>query len=84
MRSLHGLEIVDPKDDIAAGYDAPVIWEGLGILSYAIAPYYKSDHPESADIDTCVAYFEANNIPYKTLSDGEAIVINGAEEKTIH
>jgi dipeptidase E len=52
------------------------------ILDYAIAPHYKSDHPESADIDKCVAYFKENNIRYKTLRDGEAIIINGENEES--
>lgn len=78
--SLRGIELVDPKDPVSEGYDSEVIWEGLGLLDYAIAPHYKSDHPESADIDKCVEYFEKNNIPYKTLRDGEAILVDGAEE----
>lgn len=78
--SLRGLELVDPKDEIAEGYDKEVIWSGLGLLGYAVAPHYRSDHPESEDIEKCVEYFKTNNIPYKTLRDGEAIVINGDQE----
>lgn len=78
--SLRGIELVDPKDEIAEGYDKEVIWSGLGLLDYAVAPHYRSDHPESEDIEKCVEYFKANNIPYKTLRDGEAIVINGDQE----
>lgn len=81
--SLKGIELVDPKDDVSEGYDKTVIWDGLGILDYAIAPHYKSGHPESADIEKCVDYFKENNIPYKTLRDGEAIVVNGKEEKIV-
>lgn len=43
--SLHGIELVDPKDETAEGYDTEVVWDGLGILGYAVAPHYKSDHP---------------------------------------
>ncbi|MCA9349317.1 Type 1 glutamine amidotransferase-like domain-containing protein [Candidatus Saccharibacteria bacterium] len=78
--SLRGIELVDPKDEIAEGYDKEVIWSGLGLLDYAVAPHYRSDHPESQDIEKCVEYFKTNNIPYKTLRDGEAIVINGDQE----
>jgi dipeptidase E len=81
--SLNGIELVDPKDDVSEGYEKDVVWEGLGVLGYAIAPHYKSDHPESADIDKCVDYFQENSIAYKTLRDGEAIVINGDEEKIL-
>ncbi len=81
--SLKGIEIVDPKDDVSEGYDEAVVWDGLGVIGYIIAPHYKSDHPESADIDKCVDYFKEKDIPYKTLRDGEAIVIKGNEEKLV-
>lgn len=81
--SLKGIELVDPKDDVSEGYNKAVVWDGLGVLEYAIAPHYKSDHPESADIDKCVDYFIENGILHKTLRDGEAIVINGDEEKIV-
>lgn len=79
--SLRGLEIVDQPELITDGYQKEIIWDGLGVLNYSIAPHYKSDHPESADVDKEVAYMEAHNIPYKTLRDGEVLVINGEEEK---
>lgn len=81
--SLKGIELVDPKDEIADGYDEKVIWDGLGVLSYAIAPHYKSDHLESDDIQRCVEFFTDNHILFKALRDGEAIVIQGGSEKII-
>ena len=51
------------------------IWEGLGFLTYMILPHYDSDHPESADIEKEVKYCKDNNLPYKTLRDGEVIII---------
>lgn len=81
--SLHGIELVDPKDETAEGYDTEVTWDGLGILGYAVAPHYKSDHPESEDINKCVEYFTDNHILFKTLRDGEIIVINGDSEKIV-
>ena len=52
-----------------------ILWEGLGILDHIILPHYKSDHPESADIDKEVEFCKRNNIPFKTLRDGEVIII---------
>ena len=77
--SLRGIELVDPKDEVSGEYEKPVIWDGLGVLPYAVAPHYKSDHPESADIDKCVEYFKENGMAYRTLRDGEAILVNGEE-----
>lgn len=51
------------------------IWEGLGHLDYMILPHYKSNHPESELIDKEVIFCEKNNIPYKTLKDGEVIIL---------
>ncbi len=79
--SLKGIELVDPLDEIAEGYDKEIIWEGLGLLDYALAPHYKSDHPESEDIQKCVEYFTDNHILFKALRDGEIIIINGDESE---
>lgn len=81
--SLLGCEIVDPKDETVKGYDEPLVWEGLGVLNFAFAPHYKSDHPESEDVSKYVEYLEENHMAYKTLRDGELIVINGDQEKLI-
>mgnify|MGYP001574655138 CR=1 FL=1 len=78
--SLHGYEIVDPVDITAEDYEKEIIWEGLNIVPYAFSPHYKSDHPESADVDKEVAYMQENNIPFKTLRDGEVIVTEGDKE----
>lgn len=80
---LHGIELVDPPDVVPDGYDPEIIWDGLGILPYGIAPHYKSDHPESAGIDQAVAYYIENHIPFIALRDGEAIVVNGDHEEIV-
>lgn len=74
--TLRGIELVDNPEELPEGYDAPVIWEGLGLYDKSIAPHFKSDHPESTAIDKVVAYFETNNLPYVPLRDGEVIVVN--------
>lgn len=80
-KSMKGLEIVDDPFIIPEGYKSDFSWDGLGILDYHVAVHYKSDHSESADIDKEIEYCEKNNISYKTLSDGEVIVVNGEETK---
>jgi dipeptidase E len=80
-KSLKGLEIVDDPHIVPEGYKEDFNWEGLGILDYYVAVHYNSDHPESSDVDKEIEYCQKNNIPYKTLSDGEVIVINGEEAK---
>jgi dipeptidase E len=62
----------DPTIDPYGGMTAP-IEEGLGLLPFLILPHYRSEHPESAAIDACVAFCEAHGIAYRTLRDGETI-----------
>jgi len=73
--SLRSLEIVD--DPLINPYKGltETIWEGLGILDYLIIPHYKSDHPEAMKVDETVEYCKKNNIAFKTLKDGEVIII---------
>lgn len=78
--SLHGAELIDDPNIVPEGYESPIIWDCLKVLPYAIAPHYKSDHPESAAIDKSVVYLIDNHIPFIALRDGEAIVRNGEKE----
>ena len=52
-----------------------MIWEGLGIIDYVIVPHYKSVHLESEIMEEVVEYLIENKIPYKTLRDGEVIIV---------
>ncbi len=73
--SLKGMEIVDDLNVSADGYKSSVIWEGLGILDYSFIPHFESIHPESAKVGESVDFLKKNNIPFKTLHDGEVIII---------
>jgi dipeptidase E len=73
--SLKALQEVDNPDIMPYEELKEVIWDGLGIFDYIILPHYKSDHPESADIDKEVEFCKKNNISFKTLRDGEVIII---------
>ncbi len=73
--SLIALEQVDDPDIMPYEESKETIWEGLGILDYVILPHYKSDHPESVNVDKSVEFCEKNKIPFKTLKDGEVIII---------
>jgi dipeptidase E len=74
---LEGLEDISDPNVVPAGYDEQVVWDGLGFLPFRLAVHYKSDHPESAGVEREVAFYEANSIPYRTLRDGEALVVQG-------
>lgn len=73
--NFKALQIVDnPKDKPYKEFQE-TIWEWLGYLDYIILPHYKSEHPESENIDKEVEYCQKNNIPFKTLKDWEVIII---------
>lgn len=72
--TLKGLDIVDDPNAQVYG-DVPTIWEGLNLIPYSIAPHYQSNHPESAGVEKELEYMQENNLPYKTLRDGEVLVI---------
>ncbi len=68
-------QVDDPAQTPYKEIDEP-IWTGLNILDYIILPHYRSDHPESEDIEKEAEYCEENDIPYKTLKDGKVIIMD--------
>lgn len=81
--NLHGVELVDDPNEVPDGYNPEIVWDSLNILPYWVAPHYKSDHPESEDIDKSVQYMIDNHMPFIALRDGEAIVIHGSSQKVV-
>jgi dipeptidase E len=81
--SLRGLELVDRPDVTPTGYEPKLIWDGLGLLPYFVAPHYRSDHPESADVEKLVQYYVDSALPFKALRDGEVILVNGVDEEIV-
>ena len=73
--TLKGFHLTDDINQKPYGEAYQTIWDGLNILEYATVPHYKSNHPESERIDKTIEYMINNKIPFKTLRDGEVIVI---------
>lgn len=74
--SLKGVDMVDDPSMVPAGYDAAIVWEGLGLVPYAIVPHYKSILPESEDVDRLVQHYIDHQILFKALRDEDVIIIN--------
>ena len=72
--SLKGIELADEPEKVTEVYGKEVIWDGIGLIDYSIAPHFDSDHPESQMINEAIKYFEQEGIPYKPLRDGEVII----------
>ena len=72
--SLRGLHLVDDVNVVTEEYSGEVLWDGLCLVPYCLAPHYKSDHPESSRIDQVVEYFIGNKMPFVALRDGEVLI----------
>lgn len=73
--SLKGLELIDDITRHPYPQQNELIWEGLNLIDYSIIPHYKSAHAESELADKLVQQYKKDGTPYKTLSDGQAIII---------
>lgn len=72
--SLKGYELVDNPQKVPEGYKSDVEWQGVGLLSWAFAPHYKSNHPESESVSLLVEHFKKADIEHKAVSDGDVII----------
>jgi dipeptidase E len=81
--SLEALADVSDPLEVPPGYAPEVVMEGLRLLPYSLVVHYRSDHPESKAVEAEAAYYERNGMPYRTLSDGEALVIDGARHEVV-
>lgn len=74
--SLKGLETVDDPTLVGEGYPKETIWEGLNMIDFAFAPHFESPgHPETELVNKEVEYYKKLGIKYKTLHDGEVIIL---------
>lgn len=73
---LDGIHLMDNPEDLPAGYDPGVPPTTLNLVPFRIVPHWRSNHPETGAADVAVEYMEHHRLPYQTLRDGEAIVID--------
>lgn len=77
--SLIGLELVDDANEVTRTYGEPPIWDGLKVLDFAFVPHVDSPgHPETEAMNHVIEYYQAHGIPYRTLRDGEVLVVDGS------
>ena len=69
--TLRGLHLVDDPIAVPTGYSDATVWEGLSFVPFAIAPHYRSPHPESGLNENVIDYFIENKVPFIALRDGE-------------
>jgi dipeptidase E len=82
--SLRGLELVDDAEAVTRAYGSSPLWDGLGLLQEAFVPHYRSPgHPETPAMEAVVTRYRAEGIPYRTLHDGQALLVNGPDTKVV-
>jgi dipeptidase E len=69
--TLRGLQFADDHVTAPPGYSPEPIWEGLGFVPFAIAPHYRSAHPESGLIEDVIDAYIKGKTPFIVLRDGE-------------
>jgi len=81
--SLRALDHVSDPIEVPEGYDSAVVWDGLQILPFSLVVHFQSNHPASAAVESEIEFYERNHIPYRTLRDGEALVVDGERSEVV-
>lgn len=76
--TLKGVHLMDDPHAVADGYDPEPQWEGMRLVDHAIVPHFQSEHPELDAAERAAAWLNQKNIPFRTLRDGESIIIDKA------
>ena len=74
-KSLEPISRVDAPNNFPYPENQETIWSGLGQFEHTFMPHFESDHSESEIIGKEVERCIENSWPYKTLRDGEVIII---------
>ena len=82
--TLNGIDILDDPNVVPAAYKSEVVWDGLGLIDYSIVPHFESDHRETEFASKAVEYFKKNVLPYRTLHDGDVILVNGSSTEFLN
>ncbi len=75
--TLLGVEFGDDPEIVPEGYADEDVWDGLSLVPYSIVPHYESDWE---GYERMTEVLEEAGLPYKTLNDFQALIINGAQE----
>jgi dipeptidase E len=80
---LKGIDLVDDPGLIPDGYLEDVTPQTLQLVPWQVVPHWRSDHPESADAEKAADYLRHSGLNFRTLRDGEAlVVVNGKSRVT--
>ncbi len=72
---LEGIHLIDDRGIIPEGYLEDVTPQTLHLVPWRIVPHWRSDHPESADAEKAAEYLRHSGLDFRTLRDGEALIV---------
>jgi dipeptidase E len=80
LRGIEGGE--DDPNYVPRGYPSEVVWDGLGVLPFAIAPHYGAEAGGGGSTPMSDYYIE-HHLPFVALRDGQALVLDGDQSEVV-
>jgi len=74
---FEGIHLIDDADVVPPDYPAGAEPRALGWVPWRVVPHWSSDHPEANAASQAVEYLLQAELPFRTLRDGHAIVVDG-------
>ena len=72
----------DDPNYAPSAYQKEALWDGLGLLDFVLVPHYKS--PAIAEsIEGYIKYLKKHQIPFKTIEEEQALVIQGSKQEVL-
>jgi len=66
----------DKPNIVPKNYTPEIIWEGLDLINFYIVPHVGNKEFGNGP-QSMIDYYEKKKLPYKKISDGQVITING-------
>ncbi len=80
---LEGIHLMDEPDALPDGYPKDVRATTLGWVPWRVVPHWRSHHPEAPLAELAVEHLLHAGLPFRTLRDGQAIVVEGNESRLV-
>jgi dipeptidase E len=81
---LEGIHLMDDPAFIPEGYREDVTPQTLHLVPWRIVPHWRSDHPKSVDAEKAVEHLRPSGLDFRTLRDGEALIVANGESRVSH
>jgi dipeptidase E len=81
--TLRGFELVDDPFDAPQPYENEIVWDGLGLIPDVVAVHFEAKDAQGEAMNGVIDRLAAAEIPYFTLRDGYALVVNGSLQTVV-